>query len=71
MKKFFLVLASAAVLFASVPIGVESADAASYGMHRHHRYHRVCRLVKVKKVVWRNHHRHVVRYNVRRCRWVW
>jgi hypothetical protein len=71
MKKFFLVLASAAMLFASVPVGVESADAASFGMHRHYRHHhRVCRIVKVRKVVWRHHHRHVVRYNVRRCRWV-
>ena len=68
MKKFLLVLASTAVLFASVPIGVESADAASYGMYRYH--HRVCRLVKVRKVVWRHHYRHVVYYKVRRCHWV-
>jgi hypothetical protein len=69
MKKFFLVLASAAVLLGSVTIG---ADATVSGTAYHHgRYHhRVCRLVKVRKVVWRHHHRHVVYYKVRRCHWV-
>ena len=34
--------------------------------HRH-RHARACRTVITKKVVWRNHHRHVVRVKERRC----
>jgi hypothetical protein len=68
LKKFFLVLASASVLFGSLTF---AADAAESGRaYRHHHHYRVCRLVKVRRVVWRHHHRHVVYYKVRRCHWV-
>jgi hypothetical protein len=69
MKKFFLVLASAAVLLGSVPIGAEAADSARTFRHDM-RHARVCRVVKVKRVVWRYHRRYVTYYKVRRCRWV-
>jgi len=66
MKKLFLSIAGAALLVGSVAVAPETALAAGWSKHHPHR---VCRVVVRKKVVWRNHHRHVVRYKVRRCHW--
>lgn len=35
--------------------------------YKHRRYVQDCRVVVKKKVVWRNHQRHVVRIKERRC----
>ena len=70
MKKIFLTLMSAGLLAGSLSVVPEtSAEAASWRYHNRH-HERVCRVVVRKKVVWRHHHRVVVRYNVRKCHWV-
>ena len=68
MKKFFLALTGAAVLATSLAI---VPDVASARDHRPHwnRHHQVCRIVWKKRVVWRHHHQHVIRYRVRQCWW--
>ncbi|HEY4192972.1 MAG TPA: hypothetical protein VGM46_10040 [Mesorhizobium sp.] len=67
MKKFFLALTGAAMLAGSAMAVPQTAEAA--GWH-HNRPHQVCRVVVKKRVVWRNHRRHVERYRVRQCNWV-
>ena len=71
MKRFFLALCGAAMLFGSVTIRAEASDTAGYHhADRHHHRHRVCRVEWVKKVVWWHHHRRIHRYKAYRCHWV-
>ena len=74
MKKFFFALAGVAMLAGSAVVVSEPAM-ASPSQHRYqHNFHKhphrkVCRTVVRKKVVWRHHRRHVVRYKTRICNW--
>ena len=69
MKKFFLALTSAAVLAATMAFAPEPAVARHlHDQPSHHvRHHKVCRVIWKKRIVWRHHRPHVVRYKVRRC----
>jgi hypothetical protein len=65
MRKFFLTLAGAALLAGSM--SVVSSEPAMARDHHHARHHKVCRTVWKKKVVWRHHRPHTIRYKTRHC----
>jgi hypothetical protein len=80
MRKLFLAFAGV-MMIAGSSLVAAPAMARSTDYHqvqqRHHqrphyqkRHHRkVCRTVVRRKVVWRHHRRHVVRYKTRVCNW--
>lgn len=82
MRKLFLALAGVMMIAGSslvaAPAMARSGDHHQAQQHHtqnsRHNYrnkHRrqVCRTVVRNKVVWRNHRRHVVRYQTRVCNW--
>jgi hypothetical protein len=72
MKTLFASLVSVGILAGSLAATPESASAATITIRTgHHHRHQVCRTVWKTKVVWRNGHRHTVRFKVRKCRWVY
>lgn len=65
---FGTVAATTSSALADTRIIVRTDNGRHLGHYKsRHRHVRHCRVVVTKKVVWRNHHRHVVRVKERRC----